>query len=331
MLLWLLLCDVVQRGAAMKIVIYGGSITADRKIHQPNRNEFPVTPYPALLANSRPDWEVKNLGVGAAGVRINFECSLEDADVIVSEYRLNEHNAINLQKWYRALAKHAKIVVVLELWSWLMPPTPLTPSVTVSTIPPGDHRFSVLDLSHEVASKWFKQEGIFTARNMFNDSAVPEKCFAAAREDTAWAKMTMKYCRTNTASYYPGDIQHGRNAYMTFVAKRLEQHLAHKEKRVKSTPWHEANESDRESRPHLFRQLEFGSAARRGHAYASRHAKPRLRLRFALANASLQDHNAQQHHRCASDLLYGRATPFDRKPRHPVLITTPLRTLTLAP
>ena len=240
MLLWLLLCDVVQRGAAMKIVIYGGSITADRKIHQPNRNEFPVTPYPALLANSRPDWEVKNLGVGAAGVRINFECSLEDADVIVSEYRLNEHNAIHLQEWYRALAKHAKIVVVLELWSWLMPPTPLTPSVTVSTIPPGDHRFSVLDLSNEVASKWFKQEHPFTARNMFNDSAVPEKCFAAAREDTAWAKMTMKYCRTNTASYYPGDIQHGRNAYMTFVAKRLEQHLAHKEKRVKSTPWHEA-------------------------------------------------------------------------------------------
>ena len=92
MLRWLvLLCEVVQRGAAMKIVIYGGSITADRKIHQPNRNEFPVTPYPALLANSRPDWEVKNLGVGAAGVRINFECSLEDAVI--------EHNAINLQKW----------------------------------------------------------------------------------------------------------------------------------------------------------------------------------------------------------------------------------------
>ena len=86
-----------------------------------------------------------------------------------------------------------------------------------------EHRFSVLDLSNEVASKWFKQEHPFTARNMFNDSAVPEKCFAAAREDTAWAKMTMKYCRTNTASYYPGDIQHGRNAYMTFVAKRLEQ------------------------------------------------------------------------------------------------------------
>jgi hypothetical protein len=61
-------------------------------------------------------------------------CGLEPADVIVSEFRINEGNVNNLEQWYSLARRYAQHIVILDLWSWLRPPKTGRPSATVQAL-----------------------------------------------------------------------------------------------------------------------------------------------------------------------------------------------------
>ena len=100
----------------IKVDIYGGSISYGGGLHN-SQNRFTD-----IIKEELKQAEVQNKAIGGAGPQHWLHCGIKPADVIVSEFRINEGNQTVLEKWYMMTSKYAQHTVVLDVWSWLSPP-----------------------------------------------------------------------------------------------------------------------------------------------------------------------------------------------------------------
>jgi hypothetical protein len=151
---------------------------------------------------------------------------------------MNENRWDVFKTWYNMTAAHARHTVVLDLWSWLIESSryqrfyPL-PSVPVQAAPSQDV-FSVLDLSSLVSPLWHAQIHPFTARNMYNHSDIPDRCFEAVREETEEERRIATDC----AEQFANSMQHGtaNGPYHRFIARALAEHILRIVGRVRAVP-----------------------------------------------------------------------------------------------
>ena len=131
-------------GLNLTIHVYGGSITA---------MEDGRKSYVAVLAGLLPKAKILNLGMGGTGVAPHLLCGLSaPADIIVSEYRINERDTRRLRKFYDMSRDYSAHTVILDLWSWLTPWRPGEISRTIGAAP-NDEKFSVLDLATQSSTR----------------------------------------------------------------------------------------------------------------------------------------------------------------------------------
>jgi hypothetical protein len=149
-------------------------------------------------------------------------CGLEPADVIVSEFRINEGNVNNLGQWYSLARQYAQHIVILDLWSWLSPPKTGRPPATVQALlnlnkrfPGSNQTFSILSLADRDVSVWREKVASF-----FNYSGtarpIPQKCY----ESVISRNVTYPECRN-----YASEMQHGQGPYHMDVATSLAKHM----------------------------------------------------------------------------------------------------------
>jgi hypothetical protein len=150
-------------------------------------------------------------------------CGLEPADVIVSEFRINESNANHLEWWYHLARRYAQHIVILDLWSWLNPPQTGRPPATVQALlnlkkrfpDINQTQFSILSLSDRDVSVWREKVASF-----FNYSGtarpIPQKCY----DSVISRNVTPPECRN-----YGGEMQHGQGAYHMDVGASLAKHM----------------------------------------------------------------------------------------------------------
>jgi hypothetical protein len=155
----------------LAIDIYGSSITLGAGSGIADR-------YSSLIASAHPEWGIRNAARSASGVMNDLLCGVQRADVIVSEFRMNEADPTLLRQWYNMTASAAQHTVVLDLWSWLMPPRRpefLNSEVAKSNTTraaPRSSAFSVLDLAGLISPLWWNQIPPFRAGDMFNESSL---------------------------------------------------------------------------------------------------------------------------------------------------------------
>ena len=205
------------------IHVYGGSITAAKYITQ-------NASYASLLEVKL--WEehninakVHNNGISASGPQHWILCGTAYADIVISEFRINEQNTHTLKDWYDLLSQNvtANRVVVLDLWSWLVPPGP--PAATVKVLHRegflkggNSSKFSLTDTSAMDAGNW---------RTMVTDGfvydTIPTRCYQSALERNQTEVQTIAQCREQVK----GQMQHGTEKYHERVANLLTDHIVH--------------------------------------------------------------------------------------------------------
>lgn len=165
---------------------------------------------------------VRNNGIPASGPEHWNVCGIQYADIIVSEFRLNEHDYQILRKWYDLLqpdsiSKHA---VVLDLWSWLVPPG--SPSKCVKVLKNfgylnGNHsKFSVVDTTVIDRNTWRSM-----IKDIFFWDDIEPKCYESVFERNETERKIIKQCRRERSNL----MQHGPAKYHDHVATLLADHI----------------------------------------------------------------------------------------------------------
>jgi hypothetical protein len=224
----------------IRVHVYGGSVTVGTNLDERNPGETFTTldnRYTAVLSKllgPNTNIQVTNKGLRAAGPRHWIECGIEPADIIISEYRLNEHSGRILRQWYDLTHKMAKHVVILDLWSWLEPPDGLVGGPTIGAAnsiradwnQPYSYNttFSILSLAQRDATSWRNKVAEFFDYGHGPDAYQPiaKACHDSVFEKTDQEREILRSCRQNHANA----MQHGRAAYHADIANALAQHLA---------------------------------------------------------------------------------------------------------
>ena len=108
--------------SAVDVHVYGGSISA---------GSGTTTSYAQMLQKHFPKWNIVNYAIGGSGVICWLDCGISTADIIISEFRINEWDVDRLRKWFSLTSSKAKHTIVLDLWSWLTEDTWGWPSTSL--------------------------------------------------------------------------------------------------------------------------------------------------------------------------------------------------------
>lgn len=163
----------------------------------------------------------------ASGPGYWLECGTDFFDIIISEFRINERNPTILKMWYNHTRMHARHTLILDLWSWLTPPTLLGNPQTLQSAQVGgflsnntDSRFSFLSLAERDALSW--RDNLW---HYFNYSEtkepIPDECYAAAWERNSTEKNINRSCR----QVHANAMQHGMEPFHWDVAELVAKHL----------------------------------------------------------------------------------------------------------
>lgn len=202
-----------KKSTQVKMIdIYGGSITFG---HGPAHG----FDFVSLLKKWNPGWIINNKAIPATGVKIHQLCDIDYANVIVSEFRLNEHDVDSLKKWYKLLQKKSDQVVILELWSWTVPPK-LEDSISIQSLP-FVNNFKIIDLSKKDYQKWMQQKFPYTTRNMYDYRSIPAKCYDFISGINSENEIVFSNCVKEHAN----EMTHGTNSYHHHVAFELNKTL----------------------------------------------------------------------------------------------------------
>jgi len=204
----------------INVHVYGGSITKGAGL---GLGYGRMTRYSALLQSMLQHYDdtvdvvVSNFGIAAAGPEYWNLCGIGVADIIISEFRINEWSRIKLRKWYELAISHCTHLVVLDLWSWLTPPTG-GKSATMAALPHIGNISSVsldlieLDTWQELVPRYFNYTGVYT---------IPQQCYDSIHQKSENETSIIKWCRRAHA----GNMQHGTELYHEHVAKTMYTHL----------------------------------------------------------------------------------------------------------
>jgi len=203
----------------INVHVYGGSITTGLAGLRDGR----MTRYSALLENmlqhyvDNVDVVVANFGIAAAGPEYFNLCGIGVADIIISEFRINENSEIKLREWYKLAISHCTHLVVLDLWSWLTPPTGRK-SATMAALPNVGNISSVsLDLMEW--DTW--QELVPMYFNYTGAQSIPQQCYDSIHQKSQNETSIIQLCRRRHAN----SMQHGTELYHEHVAKTMFAHL----------------------------------------------------------------------------------------------------------
>lgn len=216
----------------LKIDFYGGSLTVGRDFKDYKARRF------STIVGQKLGITVANKGIPAAGPSPHFVCGIEPADIIISEFRINEKNAKVLDRWYKLAHENARHVIIFDLWSWLSPPPPRSTeaAATVKALmqqnppfPDVKISFSVLSLAEQDRYTWKSHVPTFfnyTIPNSLTGATIPEECYQAFEsvKATRAQEATLKQCRQK----YARAMQHGQEPYHQYVAGRLIEHMKEK-------------------------------------------------------------------------------------------------------
>ena len=156
--------------------------------------------------------EITNFAQSASGPDHWIHCGIGYADIIISEYRLNEKNKFVLDDWYQLAKNSSSHSMVLDLWTWLEPPG-LYPTAKVAN----KHDLDVLQLDN-FQDNW--RELIPLYYNYTYDK-IPERCYLASLERTNSDQQVIKDCRIA----HSNSMQHGTQLYHYAIANQLTKHI----------------------------------------------------------------------------------------------------------
>jgi hypothetical protein len=219
----------------LKIDVYGGSITRGWSISGGTYGcaEDMFLRYSSVLQREMPEFEIGCSAVPASGVERMLLSGIEPADVIVSEFQINEKNGEQLRKWYQLAQQSSQHVVILDLWSWLDPPArsetntvkslrDLRESLASSNETFNDDAFSVLSLDKlALESEWQEQMVPLFFNFTGDDKPIPQECYDNALESNPTQQAILIECRGQNAN----NMQHGRAPYHAWIAENLLKHL----------------------------------------------------------------------------------------------------------
>lgn len=199
---------------------YGGSVTAAEYL--PDNETYSNRLAAKLWEDYNINVTVHNNGIPASGPEHWNKCGIQYADIAISEFRLNEDNHQILRQWYDLLQQDssAKHVVVLDLWSWLVPPG--RPSKCVSVLKNfgylngNNSKFSLVDTNTMDRNTWRSM-----IKDIFVRDDIGPKCYESVFERNQTEQEIIKQCRRDT----PGSMQHGPAKYHDRVATLLADHI----------------------------------------------------------------------------------------------------------
>ena len=210
---------------SLTVHVYGGSITKGRGLLIDGH------PFSSLLQSMMQEYNhtmnvvVSNFGIPASGPQYWIECGIGFADIIISEFRINERSTQMLKSWYELAQSQSKHLVVLDLWSWLTPPSNSTGKPTIIALP------TIVNTSFVSLDKTEQDTWQDLIPSYFNYSEslgygkvgeyIPQECYDSRymrSENETWQ---MGRCRRKFANA----MQHGTQVYHDQVAKTLYNHL----------------------------------------------------------------------------------------------------------
>ncbi|GFH56382.1 hypothetical protein CTEN210_12858 [Chaetoceros tenuissimus] len=170
-----LMTPTKEDGTPLKIDFYGGSISAGYDFLDHKNKRF------SALVGKALGVETSNLAIPAAGVSQHLLCGIDPADIIISEYRINEFSPLNLDAWYELLAQRAKHVIILDLWSWLTSPSTKSATIAAYERLQDKSKFSVINLPEQDKNVWpclVPSFYNYTSPNPFSGAYIPKQCYA---------------------------------------------------------------------------------------------------------------------------------------------------------
>ena len=207
---------------SLTVHVYGGSITYGSGL----------MPFSSVLQSMMQEYYpnmnvvVSNFGITASGPEYWIECGIGFADIIISEFRINERSTERLKSWYKLAQSQSKHLVVLDLWSWLTPPSNLRGGNPTIIALPTTVNTSFVSLDKTEQDTWRDLIPIY-----FNYSAlvgyggvgtfIPQECYDSRYTRSENETRQIGICRRNFSS----PMQHGTQVYHDQVAKTLYNHL----------------------------------------------------------------------------------------------------------
>lgn len=204
------------------IQAFGGSVTA--AAYLPDNETYTSRLVAKLWEGYKINATVLNNGVPpASGPEHWAHCGIQYADIAISEFRLNEGNGQILRQWYDLLQLDSSVkhTVVLDLWSWLVPPQRL-PSKCVSVLKNfgymkgNNSKFSLVDTADMDRNTWRSM-----IKDIFVRDSIEPKCYESVFERNQTEQDIIKQCRRANAN----DMQHGPAKYHERVATLLADHI----------------------------------------------------------------------------------------------------------
>ena len=211
------------------IAVYGGSIS-----YGAGASEAYSVRLQKSLASIGHNVTVKNHAIPASGPEHFILCGIDFADVIISEFRINGGD---FQSWYRLASRSTKHLIILDLWSWLTPPTfktSWTVQSAIATYKEDPERFSILSVEKMHLDNWRS-----TITNFFDypyaqfddtcdlngpescPNSIARECFDSKWEHSEQEKAVIQKCRRK----YANSMQHGRHRFHDFISKQLVIHI----------------------------------------------------------------------------------------------------------
>ena len=215
--------DQVRAPDHIKIDVYGGSITFGAGVDKSSRYSHLLQ---ESLRASGHNVTVNNLAIPASCVEHHLLCGIQEADIIISEYRINCWQSESaLVKWYRLATAFSRHVIILDVWSWLSPPrveTSLSVQATTGNLQNETEKISIVSMEKMHLYSWRSfVSSFFNYSHAEFDGAcnvsdvepclgsIGKKCFDSRLEDNAIEKQIVQECR----SKYANSMQHGKEAY----------------------------------------------------------------------------------------------------------------------
>ena len=170
---------------------------------------------------------VSNFGIAASGPEYWIECGIGFADIIISEFRINEKSTERLKSWYELAQSQSKHLVVLDLWSWITPPSNLSRGNPTIIALPTTVNTSFVSLDKIEQDTW---RDLIPSYFNYSESLVgyggvgkfiPQECYDSRYERFENETRQIRKCRRKFAS----PMQHGTQVYHDQVAKTLYNHL----------------------------------------------------------------------------------------------------------
>lgn len=197
----------------ISIHIYGGSISRGAcngcERYSNVLQEF-------LIENGIDNAVISNYAIGGSGPEHFIHCGIDYADIIVSEYRMNEQSVEVLEQWYEVATKSSRHLIVLDLWTWLVPPS--TPWVFASS--KAVDKFTKEDISilqlDGFTDTWRELIPLY-----YDYESIPQSCYHASMERNGNERNEIQNCRKK----YENDMQHGTQLYHYAIARQLSSHI----------------------------------------------------------------------------------------------------------